>query len=224
MGSVYGGESVASIARSEQEDAAPLDAGVPGMPPSWVPRLQIGRDSLDMRCPRGIKSLLYHRCQHEIFALFGECCRWDGMVEKLTLYEVELLCCAVPCHAVPCCVVLINVMLLGLHIALCVVAVDGDRHTARLPVINANLVCIYLGCCCELVLSSVCECAGSLCMLSNVTCDSSLLNDHREGKSVEQHITVHHRQAAATVRFSCFLCSRDTQTVFPCKPVATEVR
>ncbi|DBA69786.1 TPA: hypothetical protein ACH3X2_012508 [Trebouxia sp. C0005] len=87
MGSVYGGESVASVARSEQEDAAPLDTGVPGMPPSWVPRLQIGRDSLDMRCPRGIKSLLYHRCQHEIFALFGECCRWDGMVEKLTLYE-----------------------------------------------------------------------------------------------------------------------------------------
>ncbi|DBA85904.1 TPA: hypothetical protein ACH3X1_005449 [Trebouxia sp. C0004] len=87
MGSVYGGESVASIARSEQEDAAPLDTGVPGMPPTWVPRLQIGRDGLDMRCPRGIKSLLYHRCQHEIFALFGECCRWDGMVEKLTLYE-----------------------------------------------------------------------------------------------------------------------------------------
>jgi len=106
MGSVYGGESVASIARSEQEDAAPLDTGIPGMPPSWVPRLQIGRDSLDMRCPRGIKSLLYHRCQHEIFALFGECCRWDGMVEKLTLYEVGLLYCAVLCHAVLCCAVL----------------------------------------------------------------------------------------------------------------------
>ena len=136
VGSVYGGESVASIARSEQEDAAPLDTGIPGMPPSWVPRLQIGRDSLDMRCPRGIKSLLYHRCQHEIFALFGECCRWDGMVEKLTLYEVGLLYCAVLCHAVLCCAVLccalqcraglINVMLLGLHMVLHVVAMDGE--------------------------------------------------------------------------------------------------
>ena len=142
MGSVYGGESVASIARSEQEDAAPLDTGVPGMPPSWVPRLQIGRDSLDMRCPRGIKSLLYHRCQHEIFALFGECCRWDGMVDKLTLYEVGLLCRAVMRRAVMCCAalncavlcrravlchaVLINVMLFGLHTVLHVVVIDGE--------------------------------------------------------------------------------------------------
>ena len=100
MSSVYGGqaESIASIGRSEGEDVAPLDTGVPGMPPSWVPRLQIGRDSLDMRCPRGVKSVLYHRCQHEIFALFGECSRWDGMVEKLTLYEVSYgLLCAQPC-------------------------------------------------------------------------------------------------------------------------------
>lgn len=90
MPSVYGGlaESVASQGRSEAEDAAPLDPGVPGMPPSWVPRLQIGRDILDMRCPRGVKAVLYKRCQYEIFALFGECSRWDGMVERLTLYEV----------------------------------------------------------------------------------------------------------------------------------------
>lgn len=97
MASVFGGqaESIASAGRSEAEDAAPLDSGIPGMPPSWAPRLQIGRDSLDMRCPRGVKTLLYHRCQHEIFALFGECCRWDGMVDKLTLYEVSALLSAV---------------------------------------------------------------------------------------------------------------------------------
>ena len=91
MPSVYGGqaESVASQGRSEAEEAAPLEPGVPGMPPSWVPRLQIGRDSLDMRCPRGLKPVLYKRCQHEIFALFGECSRWDGMVERLTLYQVS---------------------------------------------------------------------------------------------------------------------------------------
>ena len=119
MASVFGGqaESVASAGRSEAEDAAPLDSGIPGMPPSWAPRLQIGRDSLDMRCPRGVKAVLYHRCQHELFALFGECCRWDGMVEKLTLYEVTallfavlayhhamlgfaMLCCAGLCNAV----------------------------------------------------------------------------------------------------------------------------
>ena len=104
MPSVYGGqaESVASIGRSEAEDAAPLDSGVPGMPPSWVPKLQIGRDSLDMRCPRGIKTVLYHRCQHEIFALFGECSRWDGMVDKLTLYEVRA-CLHQPSHHPSCC-------------------------------------------------------------------------------------------------------------------------
>ena len=59
------------------------------MPPSWVTKLVIPRDCLDMRCPKGVKSTLYHRCQHEIFALFGECARWDGMVERITLYEVR---------------------------------------------------------------------------------------------------------------------------------------
>lgn len=105
---MFGGqaESVASAGRSEAEDAAPLDSGIPGMPPSWAPRLQIGRDSLDMRCPRGVKTLLYHRCQHEIFALFGECCRWDGVVDKLTLYEVTtLLSAVVGCDKLQTCVV-----------------------------------------------------------------------------------------------------------------------
>ena len=30
---------------------------------------------------------LYHHAQHEIFAVFGDCCRYDGMVERLLLYE-----------------------------------------------------------------------------------------------------------------------------------------
>lgn len=29
----------------------------------------------------------YWRCQHEVFAQFGECARWDGLSEKLTRYE-----------------------------------------------------------------------------------------------------------------------------------------
>jgi hypothetical protein len=58
------------------------------MPPSWVPKLCIPRDAYDMRCPRGAKLTLYARSQHEIFAVFGECCRYDGMVEKLVMFEV----------------------------------------------------------------------------------------------------------------------------------------
>ncbi|MEW5310705.1 MAG: hypothetical protein WDW38_002476 [Sanguina aurantia] len=60
---------------------------VPTIPPSWVPKLSIPRDAFDMRCPRGSKVQLYFRAQHEIMALFGECSRWDGMVEKLTMFE-----------------------------------------------------------------------------------------------------------------------------------------
>ena len=29
---------------------------------------------------------LYHRAQHELFAHYGDCSRWDGMVERLVLY------------------------------------------------------------------------------------------------------------------------------------------
>jgi hypothetical protein len=61
---------------------------IPELPPSWVPKLSIPRDTFDMRCPRGSKLTLYNKCQHEIFALFGDSSRWDGMVEKLILYEV----------------------------------------------------------------------------------------------------------------------------------------
>ena len=63
----------------------------PDMPPSWVPKLTIPRDAFDMRCPRGSKLQLYRKAQHETFALFGDCSRWDGMVEKLVLYEVRSL-------------------------------------------------------------------------------------------------------------------------------------
>ena len=59
---------------------------VPETPPSWVPKLSIPRDAFDMRCPRGNKLTLYYRCQHEIFARFGDCSRYDGMVEKLIVF------------------------------------------------------------------------------------------------------------------------------------------
>jgi len=60
---------------------------IPDIPPSWVPKMVIPRDAFDMRCPRGSKLTLYKKCQHEIFALFGDSSRWDGMVEKIVVYE-----------------------------------------------------------------------------------------------------------------------------------------
>lgn len=63
---------------------------IPDIPPSWVPKMVIPRDAYDMRCPRGSKLTLYKKCQHEIFALFGDSSRWDGMVEKIVVYEVCL--------------------------------------------------------------------------------------------------------------------------------------
>lgn len=49
-------------------------------------RMQVG-----MPCgvSQGAKLTLYRRCQHEIFARFGDCSRWDGMVERLVLYADE---------------------------------------------------------------------------------------------------------------------------------------
>eukprot|EP00983_Pelagomonas_calceolata_P060069 1146208-Pelagomonas_calceolata.AAC.19 len=64
---------------------------IPDIPPSWVPKMVIPRDAFDMRCPRGSKLTLYKKCQHEIFALFGDSSRWDGMVEKIVVYELGVL-------------------------------------------------------------------------------------------------------------------------------------
>lgn len=38
-------------------------------------------------CLQGSKLTLYARCAHEIFAHFGDSSRWDGMVERLVLYD-----------------------------------------------------------------------------------------------------------------------------------------
>ncbi|CAG9466922.1 unnamed protein product [Pedinophyceae sp. YPF-701] len=67
----------------------PVQRGAADMPPSWVPRLRIPREAFDTRCPRGVKTMMYKECKQEIFAYFGECARWDGMVERVTVYENE---------------------------------------------------------------------------------------------------------------------------------------
>jgi hypothetical protein len=58
-------------------------------PQSWLPNLSISRAALDARCPRRARTLCYHRCLREIFALAGEGARWDGLTERLTLFEVR---------------------------------------------------------------------------------------------------------------------------------------
>ena len=69
---------------------SPAEAGlVPGPPPSWVSKLAVQRQLVDLRCPRGAKTVLYAHAQLELFAWFGECARWDGMVQRATLYEVR---------------------------------------------------------------------------------------------------------------------------------------
>ncbi|KAL4458559.1 hypothetical protein ABPG75_013424 [Micractinium tetrahymenae] len=71
--------------------AAPAPAATmpapPEMPPSWVPPLSISRERLDMRCPRGQKVVAYRQARRELYARYGECGRWDGLVERLTTYD-----------------------------------------------------------------------------------------------------------------------------------------
>mmetsp|Transcript_46212 Transcript_46212/g.88190 ORF Transcript_46212/g.88190 Transcript_46212/m.88190 type:complete len:1493 (-) Transcript_46212:386-4864(-) len=70
--------------QEEAEERAPeqtLD-----MPPSWVPKLKIPREIFDMRCPKGEKLTEYCKCTYEVYAMFGECARWDGKVSKLTIF------------------------------------------------------------------------------------------------------------------------------------------
>lgn len=52
----------------------------PEMPLSWVPPLALSRERLDMRCPRGEKAVHYRQAQREVYASYGECSRWDGLV------------------------------------------------------------------------------------------------------------------------------------------------
>lgn len=60
------------------------------MPHSWVPKLSVPRDMVDMRVPKGTKRVTYRFSEHELYAYFGECSRdWDGMVEKLTIFTDE---------------------------------------------------------------------------------------------------------------------------------------
>lgn len=60
--------------------AHPLLAAPTEMPLSWVPPLALSRERLDTRCPRGERVVRYRKARRELYALFGECARWDGLV------------------------------------------------------------------------------------------------------------------------------------------------
>jgi hypothetical protein len=59
------------------------------MPFSWVPKLVIPRDMLDMRVPKGAKKIIYRHSEHELFALFGETSKFDGCIERLSIFQDE---------------------------------------------------------------------------------------------------------------------------------------
>jgi hypothetical protein len=66
-------------------------------PCSFQVTLRVPCSSLSLRTPspsrpllsrraQGTRVTLFHRCQAEIFARFGECSRWDGLVQRVTAY------------------------------------------------------------------------------------------------------------------------------------------
>ena len=78
------GPACCSVTRSTSHAALPAPVE---MPLSWVPPLELSRERLDTRAPRGAKAVLYRQARRELFASHGECGRWDGMVERLTTYS-----------------------------------------------------------------------------------------------------------------------------------------
>ena len=59
------------------------------MPKSWCSAIQIPQDIFDLRCPKGSKETKYYKCIHEVFAKFGDTARWDGMIERLIIFQDE---------------------------------------------------------------------------------------------------------------------------------------
>lgn len=52
---------------------------------------------------QGSRTTLYRRCTHDIFAPFGECARWDGLVERLTRFADDARHVVDEVRAVPAC-------------------------------------------------------------------------------------------------------------------------
>ncbi|MCO5551284.1 hypothetical protein L7F22_004783 [Adiantum nelumboides] len=39
------------------------------------------------RSPKGVKKTHYYRCTHELYSFYGDFVRWDGLIERIILYE-----------------------------------------------------------------------------------------------------------------------------------------
>jgi hypothetical protein len=77
-------------ASNQQELPGPTNLIFPdGMLTTWVPRVELSRKELDTRCPRGAKEIKYYKAKYQIFATFGERARWDGLTERVMLYNDE---------------------------------------------------------------------------------------------------------------------------------------
>lgn len=84
----------------------------PEMPLSWVPQLAISRERLDMRCPRGQKVFAYRQARRELFARYGECGRWDGLVSSCQQAGAPLqgAACSLPADLPPLLLALLSTM------------------------------------------------------------------------------------------------------------------
>ena len=90
----FGSSDAPSAAPKEQKDGESEDALTSSkfnidMPKSWCASIQIPQDIFDLRCPKGSKERRYYKCIHEVFAMFGDTARWDGMIERLIIFQDE---------------------------------------------------------------------------------------------------------------------------------------
>ncbi|XP_062403283.1 dynein regulatory complex subunit 7 [Sardina pilchardus] len=68
----------------EDDDEEKEESKVFEMPPSWVSELRISQQDMEMRCPGGVKVLLYRKAKLEKFAPY---LLKDGLVTRLTTYH-----------------------------------------------------------------------------------------------------------------------------------------
>ncbi|XP_023697416.2 dynein regulatory complex subunit 7 isoform X1 [Paramormyrops kingsleyae] len=68
----------------EYSDEEEEDLKVFEMPPSWVKRIEISQQDMEMRCPTGVKVIQYHKAKLEKVAPY---LLKDGLVIRLTTYK-----------------------------------------------------------------------------------------------------------------------------------------
>ncbi|OAE29193.1 hypothetical protein AXG93_2789s1030 [Marchantia polymorpha subsp. ruderalis] len=68
------------------------------LPLSWVPRLLIPMQAFVTRFPNGAKRTFYDRCEHLLFAFYGDYMRYDGLVERVMLFADVERTQLVECH------------------------------------------------------------------------------------------------------------------------------